>query len=632
MAGMREWSSSNSLLQSIFKTMKIHARNTFAKRIAEEDAQRFLFENHRQGVLRSGSTLNLGLFENETKELLAVVQFGYPRTRGMQKRYSLELLRMAFRKDTRVQGGASKLIKFFIREHRPSDFFTYQDASGEATAVYERAGMKFVSQAKKKQYLVAPGKTLATATRKEALGMAYATRYGPDRILGTKLGEVYDETGTRKSNKQLFLEELGWHIEDTDGDRVYEWVDPNRTYYTYKITASDSDKYYYGVSHVKKANATVEDCLNDGYWGSGGRKNKFSNWKRAHRENLQKEIISLHSRKAIAFSKEKELVGELWKTDRNCLNSTSGGKGIGVDKRNGNSHIAVCPIHGKVKFLGNLCLTCRVSTVANEKECPTHGETTHFGDTCMKCAAASNAAVELDCPKHGVSKHRNGQCLRCRSGVAISLKNCPIHGKTKHTGDSCLKCRKTVAIKSCPVHGETKHMGDTCYRCAKNVEEKICPTHGSAAHSGNQCYKCLSEKSNSKKNCPIHGLVNHVGESCSHCVSFKNISMETCAIHGVTKHRAGKCARCVSSNHYSLGTCEIHGETKFLKGNCRKCMSQSMFDLRDCHVHGSTKHQKGVCLRCRNSSKWTIQKCPVHGETKHNSGSCSKCKHSSKIS
>lgn len=138
----------------------------------------------------------------------------------MKRVYTTELYRMAFEKEMRIVGGASKLLSFYRKTFRPADIFTYQDTTGEGTRVYEHCGFTLVRQDKKKQYLVAPGKTLETASRKEALGMAYATRYGPDRILGTKLGEVLRADGSRKSNKEIFIEDLGWHIEETTGDRA----------------------------------------------------------------------------------------------------------------------------------------------------------------------------------------------------------------------------------------------------------------------------------------------------------------------------------------------------------------------------------------------------------------------------
>jgi hypothetical protein len=166
---------------------RFFARKLEARAVSEEEASAFISLHHRAGTATSPhKTKAVGLYQ--ASRLLALAQFTTPRTEAKARRYTTELLRMVFEADVRVVGGASKLIAYYKATQHPTDIFTYQDATGEVTAVYEQCGFTFVGQAKTKPYLVAPGKTLATATRREALGLAYATRYGPDRILGTSLG------------------------------------------------------------------------------------------------------------------------------------------------------------------------------------------------------------------------------------------------------------------------------------------------------------------------------------------------------------------------------------------------------------------------------------------------------------
>ena len=472
---------------------KINARDLSV--ILVENARDFLDEHHSQGALRKiGKSISLGLIDN-TGELLAVAQFGTPRTTAMQKRYSCELYRLAFAKDIRIRGGASKLIKHYLKAYKPSDFFTYQDTAGEATAVYEHAGMTLVSQDRKKQYLVAPGKTLETGSRKQILGMPYATRFGPDRILGTKLGEVYRADGSRKSNKDIFIEELGWHIEETSGDRIYEWVDPNRTYYTYRITASNSKKYYYGVSHVKVANASIEDCLNDGYYGTGGsnKDNKFNNWKLRHRENLLKTVLGIFPMKAEAYLAEKDLIGSLWREDPSCLNSCPGGLNGGLGRALVRNATGLCPIHGEVKTIGNTCYKCTNQGSIVLRECSSHGITKHRGETCLKCEF-QKTRVEKECPIHGMTLFQKNTCAMCTSQKSVSEKICVVHGLSKHRGDSCYKCNseKRKNLNLCEIHGETVFLGGTCAKCASQsaVVERECPVHGVTKHRGNTCFRC----------------------------------------------------------------------------------------------------------------------------------------------
>lgn len=481
----------------------IYARNTVADKIDNEIAQSFVEENHSQGASKANNTkTSIGLFFEE--ELVGVAQFCSPRTSDKKREYSTELLRLAFKKKTRVVGGASKLISFCIKKYNPADIFTYQDTTGQNTKIYEYCGFSKVSEDAKKEYLIAPSKTLGTADRKrkEILSLPYAVSLGPDAILGTKLGQVFNEDGSRKTNIELFLD-LGWTIAETTGDKVYEWINPNLSFYTYKITATDSDKYYYGVSSVKKpfSELTFEDCLNDGYYGSGGntlKNNKFVNWKKKHKENLRKEIIELFERKAHAYNAEKKLIDDLWKTDKSCMNSAPGGLYLGFGKgwREGVS-IKRCEIHGETKHRGKACYKCFMNELVTEQECSIHGLTKFQGESCSKCAV----------------------------GKTFSEKVCEIHGLTKFSGKYCRKCTvsKTVSMKECKIHGLTKHQGDVCNSCnaLSSISFKVCEIHGETKHTGDRCCKCISAANNTMKDCRFHGLSNHRGEKCMKCSAQK---------------------------------------------------------------------------------------------------------------
>ena len=535
----------------------VYARNCEVHEVEEVLAKDFVEKNHSQESVAI-KTKSFGIFHEE--DLLGVLMISEPRTSRMKKEYSREIVRLCFKKEHRVIGGASKLVRHYIEEYDPTDFFTYQDTSGKAGKVYEHCGMRFVRQDKKKEYLVAPGKTIETGSRKEVLGMAYATRFGPDRILGTKLGEIYYSDGRRKSNRDIFIEDLGWHVETTSGDRVYEWVNPNLTFYTYKITASDSEKYYYGVSHVKKANASIEDCLNDGYYGSGGTndENKFRNWKRKHADNLEKEIINMFPRKSQAYEDEKNLIGDLYKTDKNCLNSCSGGKTGGINSWS-ETRIQVkdCPIHGKSKFIGDRCRKCISDKTVKIKNCPIHGETKHIGENCSKCFSSRKNRMG-NCKKHGETVFQGNSCYKCIRENSISVKNCPVHGETKFSSNTCLKCALSSTIGNCEIHGETSFHSGICISCRNEsmVGEKYCPKHGLTKFRGDRCYKCWGENSTSLGYCETHGETKFRNGQCCKCVHSKNntVEIQICPIHGESKHFKGQCYRCraVKSTHTRL--------------------------------------------------------------------------------
>ncbi len=562
-------------------------------------------------------------------ELIAVIQFCYPRTAAMKREYSAELLRLAFKRGVRVYRGASALIHYYIENYKPADFFTYQDMSGEVTSVYEHAGMTLVSQAKKKDYLVAPGKTIETGSRKEVLGMAYATRYGPDRTIGTKLGEVYREDGTRKSNKDIFIEDLGWHIETTAGDRVYEWINPERTHYTYKITALDSDKYYFGVHTLKKSEASLEECLNDGYMGSGGQteNNKLKNWKNAHATTLQKTVLKRYARKAHAYIEEEELVGDLWTQDSLCLNSAPGGRRNAPVHSYGTSIIiANCEKHGSVAHRpGGKCISC-----VNETEvgyCPLHKSTVFQADACAKCKSVR--IKQRKCSIHGLADHRSSVCLKCAELVPGELLCIP-HELPINKKDKLKRCLACIAERrgemKCEIHQEYYRYG-SCQSCRAIEKEKVKNELAERKAAAKLKREAVSVRkvTFSQQNCEIHGLVTFRGEECIKCQTNSRITEKHCEKHGMTKHQGDTCGRCSVGEAISTKHCEKHGETSFTGDSCNRCRSESSVAKKHCEKHGFVTHVGDKCRLCVNQKAVNLKHCEIHGMVKHQGEKCSSC-------
>lgn len=550
---------------------RIGARKCVVKEVDRQNSIDFVDAYHKHGAAGKNIKMKaIGLFYNE--ELLAVAQFCSPRTSEKKREYTTELLRLCFKEGYRVQGGASKLIKWYIQRFDPSDIFTYQDTSGESTSVYELSGFKLVKQIRNKDYLVAPGKTLKTALRKEYFSIASVSSRGPDALLGTSLGEVFRENGKRKTNPELFVEDLGWHKESTTGDRVYEWINPNHSHYVYKTTAFDSDKYYYGVRTIKTPKATEDHCLIDGYYGSGGA--KFSHWRNIHSAYLQKTIIAIYSRKAEAYLAEKKIIGDLFKEDPLCLNSREGGISVGIN-----------PSYFRV---------------IENKLCAIHGLAKHLNEKCFNCQADAKVTI-AECSIHGLAKHLGDFCYSCMNIEAIQQKTCPIHGEVNHRGDSCLRCvnTRTNYVGNCDKHGETPFQGLSCAKCSSEnaVSLRECATHGETKHQGGKCRKCVAESFISNRNCEVHGLVKHIGDSCCSCNNERNVSLEICSIHGESKHTGGKCYTCSVQASVSERECSIHGLTKHIGDRCYSCR-QSGYSESECTVHGLSKHRGGKCEKC----------------------------------
>lgn len=117
-------------------------------------------------------------------------------------------------------------------------------------------------------------------------------------------------------------------------------------HYTYRIASLASDKYYFGV------HSTHEDPLQDGYLGSGCQ--RFQRWKN-YAETLEKEILGIYSTRAEAQIAEVSLIGDLWFSDKNCLNATAGGDSYF------RYYLDNCTIHGENNHVRGECHRCSYS-------------------------------------------------------------------------------------------------------------------------------------------------------------------------------------------------------------------------------------------------------------------------------
>lgn len=607
---------------------KIAARKTTLAKVEVNDATDFIREHHRQGIARAGSGLrSYGLYLND--ELLAVAMFCNPRTRGMQKKYTTELFRMAFKSNVRVQGGASKLIKNFMATGA-IDLFTYQDLSGETTDVYAHSGLTMISEQKSKDILVANGKTFATAAnnRRDWFSIEQVVRFGPDVLLGTSLGEVYKD-GKRSSNIELF-QGLGYHLETVPGDRIYEWRNPEVRFYTYRVSSTQSPGYYIGRKLFRNTEHTEDDLLLDGYFGSGGK--KFKGWlESVDSDSLVKEILAIHKDWPSAIAAEYATIGDSYKDDLFCMNSQPGGMGLGASIANLRSR--ECSVHGQSIHNGNSCMKCASAKMFTQAVCEIHGTTTFKGDNCSRCSDAKRYSLR-NCVVHGEANHRDGICLNCLAGSSVSIRNCDIHGFVKHQGASCSSCsaQSGVSMAICAIHGKTKFRGETCSKCSSMavISLRQCTIHGESKHSGDHCMKCNAEAQISRKICEIHGESTHKGNTCTNCTVEKSISLKECPIHGLTKHQGSVCNSCNAQKSISQQECLKHGLTTHQGSVCNSCNAEKSVSEQKCSVHGLSKFQGEQCVKCRNGSLISLRQCPTHGESKHRGESCMRCAQSNR--
>jgi len=132
---------------------KIGARKCDIRKVSNDDTINFLENNHIQGY--STSSINFGLYFND--ELLSLMTFIKLRKKLNKNEYEYELLRFCNKLNFNVSGGASKLLKFFIKKYKPKLIMSYADRSWSQGKLYETLGFEFVCKTSPNYYYIIDG-------------------------------------------------------------------------------------------------------------------------------------------------------------------------------------------------------------------------------------------------------------------------------------------------------------------------------------------------------------------------------------------------------------------------------------------------------------------------------------------
>lgn len=188
-------------LKSIFGlNKKIYARKCNIKKISKLECKDFMNKWHSQGS--SENIAAYGLY-NEGN-LVSVMSFSRARF-NHQAEY--ELIRYAGG-EINVVGGASKLLKAFIREYNPKTILTYSDYGKGHGLVYQKIGFRFVGFA---------GLTALYAPLNKE-GIAYKTQ---------RASREYKKNGKDfKSCKEYFNSKKWYRINDAN-NKIWLWENTN---------------------------------------------------------------------------------------------------------------------------------------------------------------------------------------------------------------------------------------------------------------------------------------------------------------------------------------------------------------------------------------------------------------------
>jgi hypothetical protein len=120
---------------------KIFARNCEVREIKETKlVTKFLNDNHIQGSVRSN--LKLGLYKDN--ELVSLMTFDYFEGRKRMDPDCWNLSRFCNKINTRVVGGASKILNYFINNYDPMRIISYADSDWSSGDLYIKLGFDIV--------------------------------------------------------------------------------------------------------------------------------------------------------------------------------------------------------------------------------------------------------------------------------------------------------------------------------------------------------------------------------------------------------------------------------------------------------------------------------------------------------
>ncbi len=146
-----DWDFKRNILESQIKSWlglindKIFARNCEVREINNSKiSSTFLESNHIQG--RVNSSLKLGLHYDD--ELVSLMTFDHFEGRNKMMDSEWNINRFCNKLGVSVMGGASKLLRYFIKNYEPKRIISYADRDWSQGELYEKLGFQRISESK----------------------------------------------------------------------------------------------------------------------------------------------------------------------------------------------------------------------------------------------------------------------------------------------------------------------------------------------------------------------------------------------------------------------------------------------------------------------------------------------------
>lgn len=136
-----EWQNKQDLVKSRIRSIlgmnsKIPARKCEIRTVDNRESAAFLANNHIQGSCPASVSLGLDF----SGQLVAVMTFGKSR---YDKKVGWELIRYCTQHNVNVVGGAGRLFRHFVNNHRPHEVISYCDLRWNTGNLYRKLGFEF---------------------------------------------------------------------------------------------------------------------------------------------------------------------------------------------------------------------------------------------------------------------------------------------------------------------------------------------------------------------------------------------------------------------------------------------------------------------------------------------------------
>ena len=120
------------------KLTRVYARDVIVDdMIDQQEAYEFERLYHIQN--KAVSSINIGLRDKDSHELLQLMTFGRPR---FNSNYQYELIRYVNKSELAIVGGAEKMFSHFVKSYDPKQIISYCDLQKFTGKVYDRLGFK----------------------------------------------------------------------------------------------------------------------------------------------------------------------------------------------------------------------------------------------------------------------------------------------------------------------------------------------------------------------------------------------------------------------------------------------------------------------------------------------------------